>query len=157
MAETANIVATIIDDLRTNAYGLLMLDVDGTDMAIQICIVNVSGAGREVAHHLVVSAHYPELEPGLCEQIAARLQERFGEAAICFTIKDAEGKSDVFIPARQRGYFSLLSVATAVAVMKRSWGCDESDWIEIRNIETKELVKVSPTYDGGPWQIAIHP
>ena len=72
-------------------------------------------------------------------------------------LTDKNGKADVFVPAVESNHCSVPLVAAAVAVIKRSWGWDESEWIEVRQESTQEYMKVSPEYDGEKWLIEIHP
>lgn len=155
MTNNSKLVAKIITDTEAEHYGILEPEITG-DVAVQACKVDVLEPEREVVHHLIAMGHYPEMDRSLCEQIGTRLRDYFGKIVVSFTVRDKPGRSDIYIPSRQRGYCSLLSVAVAVAVVKRSWGWDESEWIEIRFEHTKEQMKVSPEYEEGEWVIETY-
>ena len=138
----------------TEDYGFLSLEVTGIQQVIQAVQVDVWEAGQEAEHHLVVFVHYPEINRNLFEELENRLFEHFGDIINSFTVSDEPGKAIIFIPSKQQNRSSLLSRAAAIAVVKYSWGWDESEKIQIICEATSESIEVKrPLFEKGQFEI----
>jgi len=140
----------------TEDLGLLSREVTGIEQSVQAAQVDLWEAGQEPEHHLMVFAHYPEVARHLCEEMGTHLDKHFGDIIISFVVKDEPGKAVVFIPPNQQNRSSLLSKAAVIAVVKRSWGWEESEQIRVRCETTSETAGIeNPRYESGRFEIEV--
>jgi len=150
----SNTRAVAIISTEHENHGILRPEVTGIGQAIQAFQVQVTEAGQQPIQHLVVMAYYPELDRTLCDKLAICLCQHYGEVFVSFIVNDDPGQANVYMPPTQRSQCSMFSVATAVSVVKRSCGWDESDEIRISCETTGTVIELSPESElYGRWVI----
>ena len=146
----------LLAKIITEDYGILSNEITGIEHTIQAVQVDVWEANQEAEHHLIVHAYYPQIDRTSCEELETRLNEYFGNLIISFAVNDEPGKAVLFVTPKQQNRASFLSKATATAVVKRSWGWDESKQIRILCETTGECIELkNPEYENGQFEIKV--
>jgi hypothetical protein len=101
--------------------------------------------------YLIINAHYPSIDKVICKAIQARLHKAHSKAIIGIHTEDREGSATVLTGIENDSYY--FGIASAVAVIKRSWGWDRSDSILI-SINGYE-VQVQTYFNGQNWVTGI--
>lgn len=145
----------LLAKIITQDIGLLTREETGIEQSVQAVQVDVWEAAQEVERHLLVFVCYPEMDRSLCEKLESRLYGNQGDV-ISFVVRDEPGRAIVFIPARHQRQSSLLHRAAAIAVVKHSWGWDESEKIEVQDETAGEVIELdNPRYENGRFEIEV--
>jgi hypothetical protein len=108
--------------------------------------VNVRTAEEE-EEHLIVHPFPHSISQAECETVCCNLRETNARAIISFIIADREGWSQVITAPDEK--FDPFNLAAAIAVIKASWGWDESRPIVV--IINGAEVRVWPRVDARQW------
>jgi hypothetical protein len=142
--------------LSPKDLGVLSPELTLTEQPVQGFQVDVWEADQQAVRHLVVMAHFPELQRSFCEQLGTRLLEYLGDVVVSFMVRDEPGSAVVFIPESQRMRSPFLFVASAIAVVNRCCGWDESERIRVRCETTGESVELkNPQYENSRFEVEL--
>jgi hypothetical protein len=129
--------------ILTEPPGVLAPAITGVGEWLQAIELEISETGCGIQRLVIVHAHFPPQAAAACEEIARNLRPHFKDVDLYFTILDRDGEAEVYVPAGQ-SQLDIFVVAAAVAVMKASWGWDETNPLQIT--VAGEPVKVNLSY-----------
>jgi len=124
----------------------------GVGIGLQAIETEVIEANGFRGRYVIVGAYNQPLDARICDEIARSLRPRFNDANIYFTGKESEGEAEVYVPAEEQAPDPFL-VASAVAVIKISWG-----WEDVRTMKITfpdVSVKVAVKYENNSWVVRL--
>ncbi|HWT03037.1 MAG TPA: hypothetical protein VN256_22495 [Pyrinomonadaceae bacterium] len=135
-------------NITSSPPGTLLTNHPGGEEVLQIICASVQVNATSPARHVAI------VNSGLSSELREVVNRDFratnAEASVAFLAVDREGYACV-ISDDGRGD-SYFPVAAAVAVIKASWGWDESERLLIR-VNDREM-RVRAHYDGGRWVVS---
>ena len=117
-------------------------------IGLQAIETEVIETNRLRGRYVIVGAYNQPSEAGICDEIARNLRPRFKGANIYFMGKESEGEAEIYVPSDEQAPDPFL-VASAVGVLKISWGWEEVNTMKITfpNVSVKVAVK----YENNSW------
>jgi len=136
-------------EIVTEAPGILDPEATGLVETIQAARANVTIDGA-AASHVVVRAATP---PFLLESADESIRKLFPDDVVSLVHADVPGMATISCSASDER--DRFGAAAAVAMLKRSWGWDESPTITITFEAGRRAFRLNPVFEDGAWWVEM--